>query len=135
MPNFYRLENASDAAKQTVRDFIKIATNICWNCKSQKAASAALLNALHEHPKYDFLQNVVYGLEDSTPANIIKRIMEAHPRLSDCFFTERGIELMTLDGKIMLHILSEFVANRGNPAWRSMIWSCAACPTSTCCAR
>ena len=41
--------------------------------------------------------------------------MAAHPDLADQFFTNCGVELMTTDGRIMLHILEAFV-DAGKPA-------------------
>ena len=110
LPKFYGFENASETKKRIARDFIKRATNICWNVSSRGKANSAVgrLLADAEYGEAQFVRKLIYNVEETTPKGIIERIMKAHPKLEHRFFTEIGIHLMTTDGRIMLHMLFEF---------------------------
>lgn len=108
LPQLYGFENMSADRRMLVRDFIKRATNICWNVAGRGAANSAVGHLLAEHGEDSFLRKAIYRVERTDPAGIVERIMAAHTPLADRFFTEAGMELMTADGKIMLGILNEF---------------------------
>jgi hypothetical protein len=108
MPKFYAFENASDAKKTIVRDFVKKATNICWNVSSRSEANSAVGRQMVEYADDKFFSNIIHNVEQTTAAGIVQRIVDAHPKLAEKFFTEVGLGLMTTDGRIMLHMLVEF---------------------------
>ena len=108
MPTFYSLSNINTISRAIVRDFIKRATNICWNVTSRSKAHSAISKLLTEHPEHDFLYEVVYKIEKLPPPELVSRLLVVHADLADRFFTECGIDLMTTDGRIMLHILEAF---------------------------
>lgn len=116
VPRYYALRNVSDAKKAIVRDFIKRATNICWNVSKRSSASSSIGKLLAEHEESDFLWKVVRQVEGCGSGDIVDRIIAAHLQLKDDFFTGVGMEMMTLDGQIMLSILTEFVVKAGKPA-------------------
>ena len=108
-PQFYSFKNVSKAKQEIIRGFVKKATNIMLNVTKRKAANSSLGKLLSEHPERSFLTNVINDVEQTNAAGVVSRIVDAHPALADLFFTGAGIELMTLDGKIMKSILLEFV--------------------------
>jgi hypothetical protein len=114
MPTFYGLDDATADRRAIVRDFVKIATNICWNVINRPAAHSAIGKLLADHAEHEFLHKVIYKIENTNPVDIVDRLMAAHPDLADRFFTGVGIDLMTTDGRIMLHILEVF-ADAGKP--------------------
>jgi hypothetical protein len=89
---------------------VKQATNICLNTKSRAQAVAALRKVLDESPRE--LKHIVYTVERSGASDLLRRIEKAHPELQTAgkFYSEAASELMTADGKMMLHILLKFVA-------------------------
>ncbi|KAA0141028.1 hypothetical protein FYZ48_07075 [Gimesia chilikensis] len=115
MPRFYGLKNFEETGRATVRDFIKRATNICWNVTSRPKAHSAISKLLTEHPEHDFLHEVVFKIEKLRAPELVNRLMAVHADLADRFFTGCGIDLMTEDGRIMLHILEAF-ARSAKPA-------------------
>lgn len=115
LPKFHALANASKAKKAIARDFVKQATNIFWNVSTRAKAHSSVGKLLVEHEQSEFLGKVLSTVEGIDPTDVVARIMKAHPGLRDQFFTATGLELMTLDGKIMLHILMAFAA-AGKPA-------------------
>ncbi len=90
---------------EAIRDVVKRATNICLNTTSRKQAEAAVWKLIKDE-----------GCKGLNAADIVAGIERAHPEIADRLFTDCGPDLMTADGKIMLRILSEFVANRRKPA-------------------
>jgi len=113
MPKFYDLENGNDK-KAIVRAFVKQITNICWNVLNRSQAHSAIGNLLANHEHRDFLKTVVYQIEETNPTDLVDRLLAAHPDLHSQFFTQIGLELMTKEGEIMLHILYE-CAKHGKP--------------------
>lgn len=107
LPTWHGFRNVTDANRAIVRDLIKTATNICWNVSSAGKAASAVAKTLREHPHAEFLGKVL-RTEGVKPKGLIERLVGVHAPLADQFFTEVGLELMTLDGKIMLHILKAF---------------------------
>lgn len=116
MPKFYRFGNASKRRRQIVRNFVKLASNICLNVSSRPNAEGAVWKLLKENPDSEFLERVVFNVEGVKPADIVTRIVRAHRRLRQVFFTEAGVDLMTVDGRIMKRILLRFVVESGRPA-------------------
>ncbi len=114
-PEYWSYDNAKPEKKTICRDFIKRATNICFNVASYRKANSAVHLLLKEHPQRAFLRQVIYHIEESDPSEIIKRIRVAHPKLKEFFFTSQGVELMTVDGNIMKHALLAF-ADAKKPA-------------------
>lgn len=106
-PKFYSLSNASAAKKALLRDFVKKATNICINVSSRGRANSAAGKLLAEHDHATALRKVL-KLEGLTVKGVIDRVVEAHPLVSERFFAEVGLELMTMDGRIMYHMLGDF---------------------------
>lgn len=107
-PAVYGFQNLEPRRRELIRNFVKRATNICWNVRSRDAAYGAAWGLLNDFPEDGIIHNAIYGIEQTTPQGIIDRIVAAHPDLAGNFFTERGMELMTIDGKIMRYILNEF---------------------------
>jgi hypothetical protein len=113
-PRWHGFANVTDARKDVVRGFLKTATNICWNVTSRRVAQCAVQQNLNRHAECDFLKSVL-RVDELTPNTLLDRLMEVHEPIRDQFFCEVGLELMTEDGKIMLHILETF-ADEGKPA-------------------
>jgi hypothetical protein len=114
---YYDYENASDSKKTTVRGFVKRCTNICLNTPSADKALKGISKALRDHEHYKFLRNLIFGIESTNLNGLLNRLIEAHPRrVSDCFFSDVGLDLMTADGMIMLWVLAEFVKRGRRPA-------------------
>jgi hypothetical protein len=90
---------------EMIRDVVKRATNICLNTSSRKQAEAAVWKLIKDE-----------DCDGLNAAAVVAGIEHAHPEIADRLFTDCGPDLMTADGKIMLHILAEFVANLGKPA-------------------
>ena len=115
LPAYHRDTADVPYDRDAVRDFVKRATNICWNVGSRAAANSSVGRLLADHPRGKFLRTVVYDIEGSDPVDLVGRIMAAHPQLADRFFTGCGVDLMTTDGRIMFRILRAF-ADAGRPA-------------------
>jgi hypothetical protein len=114
---YYKLENVPDKDKKIVRDFVKIATNIALNTNSRESALQAIAKSLRDSENRIFLTDLIFNIEGKTLRGILKRITKAHPeKVTNKFFTESGLELMRIDGSIMLHTLKELVAARRIPA-------------------
>jgi hypothetical protein len=115
LPAYYHSKLADRDGKAILRQFIKLATNICFNVSSRDKARLAVRGLLYQHPKRQFIRTVLREVEGlSKAADIVDRIVEAHPAISDAFFTEAGLRLMTVDGQIMLRIL-EAITAEGKP--------------------
>lgn len=104
LPRFYALPNASESKRLILRDFVKRATNIMFNVSSRGKANSAVGKMLYEHRDGDFLYKVL-KMEGLTPAGAVDAIVKAQPLIADTFFKEAGLELMTMDGRIMFDIL------------------------------
>jgi hypothetical protein len=115
--HYYNFENVSVSDKKKVRDFVKIATNIALNTNSRESALQAIAKSLLDNENHKFLTDLIFNIEEKSLRGILKRITNAHPeRISNKFFTESGLELMRIDGAIMLHTLKELVVARRIPA-------------------
>lgn len=113
-PRYYA--KASKAAKADVRDFVKRLTNICLNVKGRAKANSAASHLLKSRPDKDRLWSAMRADGYSRVAQVIDAIVEVHDRrVVASFFTEKGVELMTTDGMIMLQILWAF-AEADKPA-------------------
>jgi len=116
-PAFYAQPNAEADARAIVRGFVKTATNICLNVEERDRATAAISQALREHPERPFLNDLIFGREDGRVGGMIDRLVAAHPpRVGERFFSDFGLELMTVDGNIMKHTLLDLVVDQEKPA-------------------
>lgn len=107
-PTFHSFQNSSQSKRAIVREFVKRATNVCWNVANRKQAHSSVGKLLTEHPEQKLLKNVVYSIEESNPTDIVARIIAAHPQIADSFFKRAGLDLMTVESRIMLQILRKF---------------------------
>lgn len=119
--NFYSFKNIAPKAKEIVRDFVKTCTNIALNNQERTIAIMAIGKQLRDDKNYDFLNNLIFKTEKTNLNGILENIIKAHPeKVSEKFFskvfTDYGMDLMRTDGLIMLHTLTEFVAERQKPA-------------------
>ncbi len=105
-PRFYAFEPSPETA-EIVREFGKRATNICWNVSSRANANSAISKLITDHPDRDLIESVLKS-EGMKRTDVVTRIQAAHPKLAEDFFSGVGIELMTVDGSIMLRILETF---------------------------
>lgn len=106
-PIFYSWTNASNDKKNQLRNIIKKAVNIMWNTKSKPQAIAALRNELKQFPPD--IQSIFYKVENSGAGDLFHRIENALWQLSNCFYNQAAVNLMTADGNVMKHILLGFV--------------------------
>lgn len=113
-PKYYQTSNATDNGKALIRKFVKSATNRALNATSQQKANGSIWKLVNEHPKEKFIWKVLKydGME---PQNVVERIAAVHPDINHHFFTQTIFELMTLDSKIMAHILQDLTSH-GIPA-------------------
>jgi hypothetical protein len=114
-PRAWAIAGQTDAERNVIRGFLKVATNACLNVESRGAANSVVSRKLMVHPQRDYLDDVIRTVEGLDIGCVIDRIVEVHPAIADRFFTEVGSELMTVDGKIMMHVLVAF-ADAGVPA-------------------
>jgi len=114
-PQYYSFRNASQ--KPVIRDFVKKVIKVCLNTESRDVAVKTISNLLWDSPNSRFLNKTIFSTEGSNINGVLDRIMAVHPpKVVSKFFTEYGLELMTLDGRIMLHTLTELVAQQNIPA-------------------
>lgn len=108
-PVFYDFGNVNEQKRAILRNFVKRATNVCWNTTKRVTANGAVRKLMYDDEDSRTIRKVVYNIEDMKgPQDVVARIIKAHPLLRNDFFSGVGSHLMTLDGKIMLKILSEF---------------------------
>ena len=113
---YYSMENANELRFSFLREFVKRVTNICLNTPSRAKANSAVGRAVEAFEYNEWLKKIISRTEEISIPQIVDRVVTAHPpEVSQWFFCEEGLELMTADGKIMLHILLEFV-EAGRPA-------------------
>ncbi|WP_425399574.1 hypothetical protein [Aeoliella sp.] len=105
-PVFYEKGNPTDEQKAVVRDFVKQATNICWNVDTREKAHSSIAHVLSEHPKRDALHGVMNVWDHVTVQDIVSRLMTIHAPIDDRFFSGFGVQLMTVDGQIMKGVLA-----------------------------
>lgn len=106
----------SKSGGSLLRGFVKRATNICLNASSRTKAVQAVRKALIDSPDTKFLSHSVYQIEKLKPSTLVDRIVETHPKVAHRFFSGVGMELMTVDGQIMIAILEQFVLQAAKPA-------------------
>lgn len=107
LPKFYASDEASKTDKAIARDFVKRATNICLCVTSRQKANSALGQHLFKHPHCGIL-NRILDAEECRTTDLIDRIVKVHEPIQHRFFAGYGIEMMTIDGKIMKRILLGF---------------------------
>lgn len=121
LPDFSALTSAGEYEWEVVRDFVKRVTLICFNVGSRKEANQTVGGVLNEHPEIDLLHDVFYRVEmlmlrGGLVRNLVDRIAEVHEDIRDYLFCNRGMELVTVESRIMLWILQEFVLEQKRPA-------------------
>jgi hypothetical protein len=80
-PKFWRSATVTPSLKAKVRKFIKKATAITLNNASRQQALDAVFGLLKKCPRD--VKDVVYGLENSNPDDVLTRIEQAHPASCD----------------------------------------------------
>jgi len=118
-PHYFSFKNISSENRKVVRGFVKIVTNIALNVKSKNIARGAIYKKLQDidNKERSFLKKLIFQTENTNLNGILERIVKAHPKkVSKRFFTEYGLELMRIDGLIMLHTLTKFVVKDRRPA-------------------
>jgi hypothetical protein len=114
---YYSFKNATDEKREIVRDFVKKVTMIAINTSSPTSAVRAMAKALRDDKHKDFLTRTVFETENTDLNGILERLIKAHPEpVSRIFFTGEGLELMRIDGGIMLRVLKQFVVDQHKPA-------------------
>jgi hypothetical protein len=63
----FHADNPNDDDRSTVRDFIKRATNICWNVNSRGNANSSVGRLLTEYANQTFLRSVTYDVLERAP--------------------------------------------------------------------
>lgn len=118
LPRFYA-SNPSELERAVARDFVKTATNTCYNTVSRVAADKSVLNTYmsHEHP--DFMRRLFQAENCLLSAReVVTRILAAHPELAAAgyFFNPGLADLLTwVESMVMLKMLAAF-ASAGRPA-------------------
>ena len=92
------------------RAFVKKATNIALNTDDPLSAAQALQKELNESSAA--LRRLVGEVEGIGARGVLERVERAHPDLEDLLFTGEAENLMTVEGKIMLAILSDITATQ-----------------------
>lgn len=98
--------------REATRNFIKLATLICFNVGSRSQAIGALTQELFKRNEAE--RRLLRQLPK--PAQLVKRIAVAHSRIVDDLFADRGMRLVSIEGGIMLQILLQFVVGAKKPA-------------------
>jgi len=117
--NYYSFKNINPDKLKIVRDFVKKCTNIVLNNSTRKTAVQAICGELNndENKHREFLKTLIFKTENTDVNGIIDRLIQVHPKkVSDKFFINYGMELMRIDGLIMLYTLNELVVERKKPA-------------------
>lgn len=121
LPNLYASGKFNNRKKEIVRDFIKTATNICFNVPTQQQAVRAIRYQLRTHKEKRLLYGILHKVERipyPAAGTIIKRIIRAHPDIRTDFFRTVnkgghtvciGSRLMTKGAVIMQNIFWQFV--------------------------
>ena len=114
--HFYSMDNANHQRLAVLRDVVKCVTNICLNTPSRAKANSAVGQYIAGHPIQPWVLKILRRTEGISIPELVDRVVDAHPpAVAEAFFCEYGLELMTTDGLIMLHILTAF-AEAGRPA-------------------
>lgn len=102
--------------RELLRSFVKIATNVCLNVNAESKARLAVSNALRQHPDREILNEVIEATFKDRTIGLLRKMIEIHPaKVSEKFFTEIGLELMTTDSKIMHSFLRRLVVDKKRP--------------------
>jgi hypothetical protein len=153
--DLYRLERvlptafakASKQEQATLREFVKRATLLCLNVKSQKRANSSVGHSLKElEPQQrKYVRRAVREIEETDFKGVVERIVNAHNHPADSwkewngkafvsrhgiaykFFQESGLEMMTVESNIMRVMLQAFT-NAKKPAL--MIHDAVVCKVS-----
>lgn len=114
--HFYSMDNANGQRLAVLRDVVKCITNICLNTQSRGRANSAAGQYITNHPVGPWVHKIICRTEGISIPELVDRVVAAHPpSVAEAFFCEYGLDLMTTDGLIMLHILTAF-AEAGRPA-------------------
>jgi hypothetical protein len=106
LSKYYECKNTSSKKKAVLRNFIKQATTIAINSKGREKANGSIWKLVDEHPSNSFIWKVL-KYEQTDPSKLLDRIESIHEPIADRFYTNIGLEMQTLDGKIMFAILRE----------------------------
>lgn len=103
-------KSASREVKDLLRGFVKRATLIYLNVKSRTAALGSIMKLLKEHKQSKELWGFIRAERPKTGIKgIMRRIVEAHDKpVADQFFTGHGLNLMTIEARIMNLMLRYF---------------------------
>ena len=106
---FYAIGNASEE-KRAIVPRIRQKGNeyLLERIEPSARATGQLANWLAEHDDAEFLRERGRQRRGARMRRLVDRIVKAHPRVAQPFSVRRGVELMTLDGKIMSQILRQF---------------------------
>lgn len=108
-------------AKDGLRNLVKKATLICINCATRGEAHSAIgkhiIDCDGRQRDWNTLGlNMLKTGPDSQPIKeLVNRIVAAHPHASQYFFRELGLELMSIESRIMFDIL-DIITEAGKPA-------------------
>lgn len=100
--------NAAD--RKAVRAFIKTATQICLNVNCHDLAIRTVRAERQKRPAEWPLSSL------PEPAELVSRIAQVHHAVARDLFANRGMQLVTTEGRIMFHILRELVLRARKPA-------------------
>ena len=98
----YRLGNADDM----LREAFKTSALILLNSPSEKRAVKAI--------RMKFLEKGIPLLKDAEIKDLIRQLENHHSSISEFFCSDKGVEFMNLDARIMDGILTYF-ADKGTP--------------------
>lgn len=115
-PKLYNRSTTTKYNKEVVRDFVKRATNICFNTLSKQKAIQAISKLWREDKnEKKMLNQIIYKIEQLPKPQIreiVERIITIHPDIEDCFFinwldeyTAIGSFYMTFGSFVMERIL------------------------------
>ena len=107
LPDAY--QSAKPGQRKTLRSFVKRATNICLNATSRSAANSSVANVVRKSDAPAYLATAINAVGGAV--GVVDQIVSAHPVIADQFFTCVGMELMDIDGKIMLRIMYDLATN------------------------
>lgn len=113
---YYQFSNTKESARKLLRDFVKLATNICLNVSSEKKAFQALSKNFNKHKYKTFLQKAI-KTENADLKIMLKRVINVHPeKVQKRLLNNGDLRLTTMESNIMHAVLREFVVNQKRPA-------------------
>jgi hypothetical protein len=98
--------------QKAIRDFIKLATLICFNVPTRSKAIGAVRKQLLMLDEAE--SRLLRQLPE--PGELVRRIALVHHPIADYLFADRGMSLISLEGGIMFNILRVFVLGAKKPA-------------------